>query len=201
MRDSPEDESRDIAILVIDANPERAAILEQGLVEAGYGRVMLIRSLANLGHRIRLLDPEVILIDLENPDRDTLESVCQLSREVCRPIALFVDRSDRTMMTQAIEAGVSSYVVDGLRKERVQPIVELAISRFRAYGKLRRERDEAVAALADRKLIDRAKGLLMKQRGLSEEEAYHAMRKAAMRENRKLVEIARVLIAAFQLDL
>lgn len=201
MRERWVEDLQDIKILVMDANPQRAAILEQGLVEAGYGRVMSIHSLSNLASRIALLQPDVLLIDLGNPDRDTLEGLYRVTREVRRPIAVFVDHSDRAMIEQAIEAGVSTYVVDGLRKERVRPIVEMAISRFNAFEKLRRERDDALSALEDRKVIEKAKGLLMKQRGLSEEQAYHAMRKAAMRENRKLAEIARVLITAFQLDI
>ncbi|MBF0128039.1 MAG: ANTAR domain-containing protein [Magnetococcales bacterium] len=195
------DDELQLSILVIDANPVRAAILEAGLVAAGYGRVMMIHSLSNLVTRIKLLAPDVILIDLENPDRDTLENMYQVTREIRRPIAVFVDQSDRGMVRKAIEAGVSAYVVDGLTKERVQPIVETAISRFQAFDRLRQERDAARNALEERKIIERAKGLFMEKRGLSEQEAYHAMRKAAMRDNRKLVDVALGLITALQMDL
>ncbi|WP_130471223.1 ANTAR domain-containing response regulator [Candidatus Magnetaquicoccus inordinatus] len=202
-RKPPEEQNeaaQDLTILVIDTDAERAAILEQGLVEAGYPRVMTIRSFSRLASRIALLQPDLILIDLGNPDRDTLEGLYQVTQSLQRPIVVFVDQSDRNMIERAIEAGVSSYVVDGLRKERVRPIVEMAIARFNSFEKLRRQRDEAILALEDRKLIERAKGLLMKQRNLTEEQAYHAMRKAAMRENRKLAEIARILLTALQLD-
>ncbi len=186
---------------MIDVDPARAAILEQGLVETGYANVMTIRASANLLERVQAIAPDVIIIDLENPDRDMLDSAFQVSREVRRPIAMFVDQSDSSMIRQAVEAGVSAYVVDGLRKERVRPIVDMAISRFAALDQLTRERDEARSALAERKLIDRAKGLLMDKRGMSEEEAYKAIRSAAMQQNRKMVEIAESVITAFQMQL
>jgi len=192
---------RDLNILVIDDNADRAAILEQGLVEAGYARVMTIRSMANLTQRVQALAPDVVIIDLANPDRDTLESMFQVSREVRRPIAMFVDQSDSASITASIEAGVSAYVVDGLKKERVRPIVEMAVGRFAAFDKLRRERDEAVSQLAERKVIEKAKGLLMQKRGMAENDAHAALRQAAMRQNRKMVEIAQSVITAFEMEL
>jgi response regulator NasT len=194
-------EEAGLRILVIDVDPARAAVLEQGLVETGYANVMTIRASANLLERVQAIAPDVIIIDLENPDRDMLDSAFQVSREVRRPIAMFVDQSDSSMIRQAVEAGVSAYVVDGLRKERVRPIVDMAISRFAALDQLTRERDEARSALAERKLIDRAKGLLMDKRGMSEEEASKAIRTAAMQQNRKMVEIAESVITAFQMQL
>lgn len=191
----------DLAILVIDDNADRAAILEQGLVEAGYTKVTTMRSLINLTQRVQALAPDVIIVDLANPDRDTLESMFQVSREVRRPIAMFVDQADRESIAKAIDAGVSAYVVDGLKKERVRPVVEMAVSRFNVFDKLRRERDEAVSQLADRKVIDRAKGMLMDKRGMSEREAYGALRQAAMRQNRRIAEIAQSVITAFEMEL
>lgn len=190
-----------LSILVIDENPERAAILERGLLEAGYTHVSLIRSSLNLLQRVRALDPDVIIIDLGNPDRDTLEQMFQMPRLVDRPIAMFVDQSDSATIRSAVEAGVSAYVVDGLRQERIRPVVELAISRFASFERLRRELREARSALSDRKLVERAKGLLMSHKSLSEEEAYAAMRRAAMRQNRKLAEIAQSIITTYQLDI
>lgn len=194
-------EGRDLNILVIDENVDRATVLEQGLVESGYARVMVIHAMTNLLQRVQALAPDVIIIDLASPDRDTLESMFQVSREVRRPIAMFVDRSDSESITAAIDAGVSAYVVDGLRKDRVKPIVEMAVSRFNAFDRLRRERDEARNALAERKSIDRAKGLLMDKKGMTEQQAYAAMRQAAMRQNRRLVDIAESVITAFQLEI
>lgn len=192
---------RDLSILVIDESPDRAAIVERGLVEAGYRRVSLIGTTVDLVPRIQALMPDVIIVDLENPDRDTLEQMLDVSRRIPRPIAMFVGHSDGDMIRQAVEAGVSAYVVDGLRQERIRPIVEMAISRFHAFDRLRRERDAAQAQLADRKVIDRAKGLLMQRRGLSEEAAYGLLRRTAMQQNRRLVEIAQSVITAFQMDL
>lgn len=188
-------------ILIIDGNPDRASVVERGLVEAGWVRVSTIGPSVNLLARIQALAPDVIIIDLENPDRDTLEQMFQVSRVVQRPIAMFVDQSDSHMIHAAIEAGVSAYVVDGLRQDRIKPIVETAITRFNAFDRLRRERDEAQAKLQDRKQVEKAKGLLMKHRGLSEEDAYNLMRRTAMKQNRKLSDIAQSVITAFEMEL
>ncbi|MCC9620451.1 ANTAR domain-containing protein [Thalassospira sp. MA62] len=187
-------------ILVIDEDPDRAAIVERGLVESGYTRVSRIGTSHNLVERIQALAPDIIIIDLENPDRDTLEQMFQVSRAIARPIAMFVDQSDASMIQEAVSAGVSAYVVDGLRQDRIRPIVDMAISRFNVFDQLRRERDEAQAKLNERKLIERAKGLLMKEKGLSEEDSYALLRKNAMKQNRKIYEIAQSVITAFQLE-
>ncbi|WP_413206952.1 ANTAR domain-containing response regulator [Rhodospirillum sp. A1_3_36] len=191
----------DLSILVIDIHPSRAAVVEAGLAAAGHSRVVTLNATTNLAARIEALAPDVIVIDLENPDRDTLEQMFQVTRAVQRPIAMFVDHSDTDSIRAAMEAGVSAYVVDGLRKERVQAVLETAVSRFRTFDRLRKERDEAVTALADRKVIDRAKGILMKSKGWAEDEAYTALRKNAMKHNRKLVDVAQSVITAFEMDL
>ncbi|MFO7324399.1 MAG: ANTAR domain-containing protein [Pseudomonadota bacterium] len=185
-----------LRVLIVDQNLARATILEEGLREAGYRDIIVVRDMQNLMRRIIDEEPDVILIDLENPNRDVLEQMFRVSRVVQRPVAMFVDSADRGAIEAAVDAGVSAYVVDGLRKERVRAIVETSISRFRAFEKLRVELDETRRQLADRKLIDRAKGILMKQRGLAEEEAYEAMRKAAMDANLRLSEVARSVITA-----
>ncbi|MFH1804709.1 MAG: ANTAR domain-containing protein [Pseudomonadota bacterium] len=190
----------ELSILVIDEDTDRAAIVERGLAEGGYTRVSRIGTSYNLVERVQALAPDVIIIDLENPDRDTLEQMFQVSRAIKRPIAMFVGQSDSSMITASVEAGVSAYVVDGLRQDRIRPILEMAISRFNAFDQLRRERDEAQAKLGERKLIERAKGILMQQKGLSEEEAYALLRKNAMKHNRKIYDIAQSVITAFQLE-
>jgi len=184
------------SVLVIDDNSVRAAIIEAGLREAGHDRVTVITEIAGIAGRIAALEPDVIVIDLENPNRDMLENMFQLSRAVKRPIAMFVDRSDRDSIERAIEAGVSAYVVDGLRRERVKPILDMAISRFNAYSRLERELEDARNALQSRKVIDQAKGLLMRSRGMSEEEAYALLRKTAMNQNRKISDVAQSLVLA-----
>lgn len=185
-----------LSILVIDENRIRAAVIEAGLRDAGHERVMLIHDVTGIAARIAELEPDVIVIDLENPNRDMLENMFQLSRTVKRPIAMFVDRSDRASIEAAVEAGVSAYVVDGLRQERVKPILDMAVSRFKAFSRMARELEEARGELQSRKQVDRAKRILMQSRGLSEEAAYALLRKTAMNQNRKISEIADSLITA-----
>ncbi|KUM26129.1 two-component system response regulator [Mesorhizobium loti] len=185
-----------LTILVIDENRIRASIIEAGLRDAGHQHVTVVHDVAGIARRIAELEPDVIVIDLENPNRDMLENMFQLSRAVKRPIAMFVDRSDQASIEAAVEAGVSAYVVDGLKKERIKPILDMAISRFNAFSRMARELEEARSELENRKVIDRAKGILMKSRGLSEEAAYALLRKTAMNQNRKIAEIAQSLVTA-----
>ncbi|MFN3624016.1 MAG: ANTAR domain-containing response regulator [Hyphomicrobium sp.] len=185
-----------LSILIIDENRLRAAVIEDGLRDAGYTNLTVVTDVVGIARKIAETAPDVIVIDLENPNRDMLESMFQLSRAVQRPIAMFVDRSDQASIEAAVEAGVSAYVVDGLKRERVRPIVDMAISRFNAFARMARELDEARSQLESRKLIDRAKGILMSTRGLSEADAYALLRKTAMNQNRKISEIAESLITA-----
>ncbi|MBL8806680.1 MAG: ANTAR domain-containing response regulator [Rhodospirillales bacterium] len=188
-----------LSILVIDENRIRAAIIEEGLREAGHDRVTLVHDVSALVRRISEINPDVIVIDLETPNRDMLENMFQLSRTVKRPVAMFVDHSDNASIEAAVDAGVSAYIVDGLRKERVKPILQMAISRFNAFARMERELEEARGELENRKVIDRAKGLLMKSRGLSEDDAYALMRKTAMNQNRKIVDVAQSLVTVADL--
>ena len=142
---------------------------------------------------------DVVLMDLGSPSRDTLEEMLTVSRALAKPIAMFVDQSDDSMIGAAIDAGVSAYVVDGLRKERVKPVLELAVRRFNAFSRMQAELDEARTALQDRKIIDRAKSILMNQRGLSEQDAYALLRSSAMNQGRKIVDVAQALITASDL--
>jgi response regulator NasT len=186
----------ELRVLIVDQNLMRASILEEGLREAGYHRLVVVQDMQNLLRRIVDEEPDVILIDLENPNRDVLEQMFQVSRVVARPVAMFVDRSDTSMIEAAIESGVGAYVVDGLRKERVKAVVDTAISRFKTFNRLKEELDRTRQQLTDRKLIERAKGILMKEKGLTEEAAYAAMRSAAMRDNLRLSQVAQSIITA-----
>ena len=188
-----------IRILVVDENPIRRAVIEEGLKEAGYANVVALATTVRLVDHIYRLDPDVILMDLENPSRDVLDQMFQVSRVVRRPIAMFVDQSVRGSISASVDAGVSAYIVDGLKKERVSDILEMTISRFRVFDKLRAELDEAKLALKDRKLIDRAKGFLMKSKGLDEEAAYSLLRQTAMRQSRKLADVAESLLSSIDL--
>lgn len=185
-----------LSIAIIDANQVRAAILEDGLRSAGSFDVTVITETDNLLRRLSTLDPDVVIIDVENPSRDVLEQMFQVSRVVARPVAMFVDQSDTLTMEAAIDAGVSAYVVDGLKRERITSIVDLAIARFNAFSRLQNELDAARTELADRKVIDRAKGILMRTRNLSEEEAYTLLRRTAMDQNRRIADLAQSLVTA-----
>src|SRR5436189_3219875 len=186
-------------IVIVDESPIRAAILEEGLREAGFTGVVHISEMQSLLARIYAVDPDVILIDLENPSRDVLEQMFQVSRVVKRPVAMFVDQADTASIQASVDAGVSAYIVDGLKKERMKHILDLCISRFNAFSRLQGELDRAKNALEERKVIDRAKGILMKAKQLTEEQAYALMRKTAMNENKKIADIAQSVVTAADL--
>lgn len=188
-----------LSVLVIDENRIRAAIIDAGLREGGYMKVDIINELTGVAQHIQRIQPDVIVIDIENSSRDMLESVFALTRSLKRPIAMFVDRSDQQQIEDAVDAGVSAYVVDGLKKERVKPILDMAVSRFRAFSRMERELQDARSELQGRRTIDQAKRLLMQARGVSEDEAYHLMRRSAMDQNRKLSEIAQSIVSAASL--
>ena len=186
-------------IVIVDESPIRAAILEEGLREAGYTSVVRISEMQSLLARIYAVDPDIILIDLENPSRDVLEQKFQVSRAVRRPIAMFVDQSDAASIQASVDAGVSAYIVDGLKKERIKPILDLCVSRFNAFAKLQEELERTKSQLEDRKIIEKAKGILMKVKGLTEDEAYVLLRSTAMREKKKIGEIAQSIITASEM--
>ena len=188
-----------LKIVIVDESPVRSAIIEEGLREAGFSDVVRVSETANLLARIYAIDPDVILIDLENPSRDVLEQMFQVSRVVKRPVAMFVDQSDTASIQASVDAGVSAYIVGGLVKDRVKHILDLCISRFNAFSRLQTELDQAKTALEDRKIIDRAKGILMKMKNLGEDDAYSLMRSTAMREKKKIVEIAQSIITASEM--
>ena len=188
-----------VKILVVDENPIRRAIIEEGLREAGYSNVVALSTTTRLVDHIYKIDPDVILMDFENPSRDVLDQMFQVSRVVRRPIAMFVDQSERGSIAAAVDAGVSAYIVDGLKKERVSAILEMTVSRFRAFDKLRAELDQVKSALKERKAIDRAKGFLMRTKGLDEDAAYKLLRQTAMRQSRKIADVAESLLSTIDL--
>jgi len=188
-----------LKIVIVDESPVRAAILEDGLRDAGHVQVVRVNDMTNLLARIYALDPDVILIDLENPSRDVLEQMFQVSRVVKRPVAMFVDQSDTASIQAAVDAGVSAYIVDGLKKERIKHILDMSIMRFNAFSRLEGELEQTKTALEERKGIDRAKGILMKAKNLTEDEAYTLMRKTAMNEKKKIAEIAQAIITAAEM--
>jgi two-component system, response regulator / RNA-binding antiterminator len=185
-----------LRILLVDQNADRAAILEEGLRDAGCRDITIVREMHSLMRRILEVDPDVIFIDLENPNRDVLEQMFQVSRSVRRPIAMFVDQADTEAIHAAMQSGVGAYVVDGLHRERVKIILDTAVGHFNTFNKLREELERANQALEDRKLIERAKGILMRERGVNESDAYGLLRTAAMNENRRIIDVARGVVSA-----
>lgn len=186
-------------IVVVDESPARGAVIAEGLIASGLSDITVLIERQGLVSRIEELSPDVVLIDLANPRRDELEELFAVSRAISRPIAMFVDQSDDHSIEAAIDAGVSAYVVDGMKPERIRSVLDVAIRRFHAFARLRSELDEARGQLAERKAIDAAKALLMKKRGLDEPAAYAALRKAAMDSGRKIGDVADALLTAEKL--
>ncbi|MET0238407.1 MAG: ANTAR domain-containing protein [Sphingobium sp.] len=183
-------------IAVVDESAARAAVIEEGLREAGFSDITILVERTGLARELHDLSPDVVLMNLENPGRDVLEESFAISRALARPIAMFVDQSDERSIADAVDAGISAYIVDGMRKERIKPILELAVRRFNAFARLQSELNEAKSALAERRAVDRAKALLMKRRRIDEPAAYALLRKQAMDTGRRLVDVADALITA-----
>jgi response regulator NasT len=188
-----------LRIAIVDESGLRASILEEGLRDAGYDDIHVVPPFGAVAARLERLAPDVVLMDLGTPTRDSLEEMLLVSRALARPIAMFVDESDEGMIGSAIDAGVSAYVVDGLRKDRVKPILDLAVRRFNAFSKLHAELEEARTALADRKKIERAKIILMQSRKLSEADAYALIRTTAMNQSRRIADVADAIVTAADL--
>ena len=186
-------------IAVVDESDLRAAVVEEGLREAGFRDIFRVPPRGAFVADIEKLSPDVVIFDLGSPSRDTLEEMLAVSRALARPIAMFVDQSDEQMTGAAIDAGVSAYVVDGLRKDRVKPILDLAVRRFNAFANLQKELAEARTALAERRIVDKAKLYLMTTRKLREADAYALLRGAAMRQSKRIAEIAQALLTAAEL--
>jgi len=181
-------------VLVIDSSPDRAAVLREGLERAGYEVAASLDSPLELLRAVEAVQPDVIIIDTESPSRDVLEHVVMISRDELRPIVMFASDDAPDTIRDAMRAGVSAYVVDGLEAARVKSIVEVAVARFDEYRRLREELADATQKLAERKLVERAKGILMKSRGMDEEGAYRALRSMAMDRGKRIGEIAQQLI-------
>jgi response regulator NasT len=188
-----------LKVLLVDEEPGRAAILERALLDAGYVLVSRLSSADRLVEHVAVSQPDIVIVDIDSPDRDCLENMAVLSRSNPKPVIMFSDEDNEDTIASAIKAGVSAYVADGMNPDRVRPIVQVAVARFREFQALKNELQQTRDQLADRKLIDKAKGLLMKHRNFNEDEAYHAMRKLAMERNQRLVDTARNVIEVFEM--
>ncbi len=183
-----------LSVLLVDESQERSEILRTGLEQAGYTVVASIGSPLELLRAVEELAPDVIIIDTESPSRDVLDHVVTVSRDLPRPIVMFASDGAGDTIREAVRAGVSAYVVDGLDPARVKGIIDVAVARHEEYQRLAAELAHANLKLSERKLVERAKGILMKSRGLSEDEAYHALRRMAMSREKRLGEVAQTVI-------
>lgn len=190
---------RAMKIAIVDENPARASIIEDGLVGLEGREVHVITGREGLLARIEAIAPDIVLIDLGNPSRDVLEDYFAVSRELDRPIAMFVDESDDEAITASIDAGVSAYVVDGLAVGRIRPLLDLAVKRFNAFARLQADLAEVKGKLAERETVDRAKRILMDSKGVSEPEAYAELRRKAMSSSRRIIDIAEAVVTAHEL--
>jgi len=191
--------NQNLRILVVESNPERVREIVEALRDAGWSDVKALAQISALDRIVKKFAPDIVLIDLANPDRDTLEHISYATEASKRAVALFVDHTDDDLTQAALNAGVSAYVVDGLKMERIKPVLQTAIARFKMMRQMQSELDAAKQALEDRKTIDRAKGILMRQRGISEDEAYNLLRKTAMGQSRKVIDVAQALMTAADL--
>ncbi len=185
-------------ILVLDESARRADILLSGLRDAGYADLHFLPDITHLIENIARISPDAILINFENPSRDSLEQLFRITREIRRPIALFVNESDPDMTRAAIRAGVSAYIVDGLKRERVKPVVEVAISRYQAFSELEQRVALAETELVERKTIERAKSILMTRRNLSEPDAHDAIRRMARDKGKRMASVAESILTAHE---
>ncbi|MBB4857944.1 response regulator NasT [Novosphingobium chloroacetimidivorans] len=186
-------------IAIIDESAARASVIREGLAALPQCEIFVLTERRGMVARIGEIAPDIVLMDLGNPSRDVLEEYFAVSRVLDRPIAMFVDESDNESIAASVEAGVSSYVVDGLAANRIKPILDLAVMRFNAFARLQKDLAEAKGKLAERETIDKAKRILMDSRGLPEPKAYAEMRSAAMSQSKRIIDIAEAIITAHRL--
>lgn len=183
-----------LIVLLIDSDEARARIVEQGLRGAAITKMASSES-ANILSSIETLQPDVIIMDCESPDKNTIENLRLVARENPKPIVMFVEDGDGSLAKEAVRAGVSAYIVDGLTPSRVKPVIEVAIERFKLFDGLKRDLEKSKQDLEARKVIERAKGLLMDKRGISESEAFESMRKLAMQESITIKQVAEKVLS------
>ena len=185
--------------MIIDSNTKRCQPLEQSLIESGFDVIAHIKNDIHLQSQCLAVNPDVVIIDTESPSRDTLENICVMTMHNPRPIVMFTHDDDKEQIKMATRAGVSAYVVGNIPNERLTPVIDAAIARFEEFNNLRSELSVAKTKLHERKIIERAKGLIMKQRGLDEDTAYEMLRKMAMHKNVKLADLSNQLLDAASL--
>jgi two-component system, response regulator / RNA-binding antiterminator len=184
-----------LRVMLVDEKAERSTDLALALEQAGFEVIARLSGRDDLRAHVAQLAPDVVIVDMQSPDRDVLEDMRRVSSEQPRPIVMFVDESDTESIRAAVRAGVSAYVVDGAATRNVRFVVEVAIARFEEFQALRSELESARSSLEERKWVERAKGILMQRRGIGEDDAYRLLRTTAMRRKQKLAEVARSVVA------
>ena len=186
-------------IAIVDERASRASIIEDGLSSLPDCELFVLTDRDGLIARIAEIEPDIVFMDLGNPSRDVLEEYFTVSRALSQPIAMFVDESDDASIAASIDAGVSTYVVDGLSSKRIQPLLQMTMQRFEAFARLEADLAEAQGKLAERETVDKAKRILMKTTGVSEPDAYAELRQKAMSSNRRIADIADAVVTAYEL--
>lgn len=199
MSDSAADNPPEVRVMVVDGDAERSRNLRGALTLAGYHVVAELKESLALPDAVRGLKPHIVIVAADSPDRDTLEHISVTTRDAPRPVVMFTQDGDSESIRAAVKAGVSAYVVDGLAPERIRSILEVACARFEAHQELAGRLADTERQLAERKTVEKAKGLLMKRRGMSEEAAFKELRNLAMQTGKTLGEVAETLIAASHL--
>ena len=194
----PKTKFETIKVMLVDNDSGRSALLSQALLDHGYEVIARVEPGPNLLAKVAQIMPDMIVIDTESPDRDILESMYLLNEHNPLPVVMFADEDNETVIQEAIKSGVSGYIVKGVDMERVKPIMSVAIARFREYQALKDELKQTKSELEQNKLIDKAKRLLMQQKGVTEQEAYEAIRKRSMDSNQKLYEVAETIISVLE---
>ena len=187
--------AKQLQVSIVDDDSSRAIILEKALEDAGYKVIAVLSSSDNLLMHIERESPDVIIVDLESPNRDSLESMRIVTQHNPKPIVMFTNDADDSMISEAINAGVSAYVVDGFNESRIKPIMNVAIARFREFQALRSELEKTKSTLEERKIIEKAKGIVLAQRQCNEDEAYKVLRQLSMDNNKRIINIAEQIVS------
>lgn len=183
-----------LRIMVVDENPQRSAQFKKVVEDFGCKVVGLLENTFDLAQQVATTQPDVIVIGTDSLGRDTLDHICHVSQDTPKPIVMFTHDGDSEKIRTATRAGVSAYIVGHIDLERLKPIIDVAIERFKTFQELRNQLENAQTKLAERKIIDRAKGILMKQRQINEDEAYKLLRSFAMNQGKKVAVIASQVI-------
>ena len=188
-----------LRVMIVDGDLARTKPLKQSLLDAGYEVIAHIKDTVNLDAACCELQPDMVIIDTESPSRDTLENICVMTMNDPRPIMMFTHDGDKEQIKLATQAGVCAYVVGSITTERLQPVIDAAVARFEEFKTLRKELKEAKTKLSERKFIEQAKGLLMKQKSIDEDQAYVILRSMAMQKNMRIGTLSKQIIQAAEL--